>query len=205
MARLNSVSKKVEYLARLLALFFMFIALCAAFALYQFDSNKVSNLNFFVDQRAQQSRALEQQSRALRQPLEFMVWSKDRARLGESYAQKLRQQINLQPFHPELWALLVFAQGEAKTDVADQQWSMQRALKLNRWNLRNRSLVSRPCVIDAPEIMQGKGAQLCAELFASLPSSMPTDKLARLIGVNPSALHDALVQQGLRTSKEQFQ
>lgn len=206
MMRLNSISKQLKYSVRLLTTIFLFVAVSAIYALVQFDSDAdpiAPKLNLFIDQSTQQFRLLEQQSYALREPLEFMAWSNDRVRLGEAYAQTLRKQINLQPFNSKLWALLVYAQVEAKTDRAQQHWTMRRALKLNRWNLANRSLVSRPCIIDAPQIMQDQGAQLCAELLASLPASMPTDKLAKLMGVRPNALLDALVKQGLRTMQGQ--
>ena len=204
MPSLNPVTDKLKYLLMLFALVFAFVALNAGFALMQPASDRARKLHdasLFTDFRVQQFELLERQSLALRKPLEFMVWSREREELGETYLQALRRQINLQPFDFKLWPQLIYAQGEANIPLAQQRWAMARAVTLNRWSVRGRSLIMRPCLIQSLETMRGDDLAFCSELFASLPTSMSINQPSMLMGVNPKVLLDVLVKQGLRDAQ----
>lgn len=197
--KVSSVKLKVVCLT--LGLVFLFVASAAALALLEPRSSgeqSLRNLSFFVDPQVKKFQTLEQRAKLLREPLDFMVWSEERVSLSLEYTQVLREMINVKPFDPDLWAELVYAQGEAKIEFSQQLWAMQRALHQNRWNLRNLSLITRPCIIDTALTSQSQGAELCAELLASLPASIPVDRLAKLMGVKSKSLLNALVKQDLR-------
>ena len=221
MPTLNNLSNVAKCGALTVALLAMFVALNAALALVnpkfaaapskaglEPEPSRVKawrDYSFFVDQSKQRSLIIDRQSQSLLEPLEFMVWPNTRKHYSSAYSQSLQQQINLQPFNAELWSQLVYAQSEAKLELDQQLWTMRRTFILTRWNLRNRALITRPCVVDYPRIMSDYGETICSELLASLHDEKSVEVLAKQLGVRPQSLLTVLVELGFRNQRDQAQ
>ena len=132
------------------------------------DNRKDLRGNLYLSSRVAKSADLASIIEIQSTDLEFMVWDHERRKLSRRLIELLRQRINIDPFDGGLWMQLMHLQADAGLSTTDRAWAIQRASKLLRWNVNERSELSYYCISEYVDFTS-VAADLCSSIISNLP------------------------------------
>ena len=138
----QGIERKIKsILSYILALLMFYLAVTAFIASMYIDKEIYNHTapNLYLDSDVlkdrQRASVIERESKGL----EFMVWSHERSKLSQALIENLKARINFSPTNGRLWAQLVYLQRDAGVNLTERAWSIERAMRLSRWNFLMRS------------------------------------------------------------------
>lgn len=147
-------------------------------------------LNLFRDDRMI---ALRQESKALAESLEYMVWRNQQRSLRQQLLANLQQQLNRKPMDGVLWQSLLNLQSHLPEHTSQRDWSLQRAIRLTQWRVKSFLPLAYHC-INLQGALSPDALQQCNVLLASSIDRYPTGTVKRDLGMTAEQLRELQVK-----------
>ena len=138
------------------------------------------------------NKIVEQQSN-----LAVNVWQNQRQKNQIELLDLLQQKLSLTPFSGFDWLLLLRVQHKQAIPQQEIFWTLENAIKLNRWKTRHKPILAYYCLYHVGSLTVSLKTQ-CQNLVMTLPWQDKSDYVSRLLAIEKQELTKALLKLGVK-------